>query len=85
VQSGLAGLLIALAEAGQAGAVLALLSDWSSRPEPNGWSISKTLSASWAAGHTWEAVAILEKLQARTGRTRHVTNALRALERHRTN
>ena len=82
VQSALVALLIALAGAGHAEAVLALLSDWSGEPDPNAWTISKVLSASWAAGHARSAVEILERLEARTGRTRYVTNALRALERH---
>jgi hypothetical protein len=82
VRAALVAALVDLAGAGQAESILDLLASWASGSSPNIWVIAKTLSASWAAVHHVRALAILETIQSRTGKTKEVTNALRALERH---
>jgi len=85
VRAALVAALVGLARASQAGPILDLLAFWASGPSPNTWVIAKTLSASWAAAHPARALAILETIQSRAGKTKEITNALRALERHRVN
>ena len=83
VRAALVAALVDLARAGQAEPVLDLLASWASGTSPKTWVVSKTLSASWAAVHPKRALSILETIQSRTGKTKEITNALRALERHR--
>jgi len=82
VRGGLAAVLTAAARKGQGTAVLDTLQRWAGAPEPSSWVISQVLSAAWAAQHLDRAGEILQVLQTRTGLTRYVTNARRALERH---
>ena len=82
VRGGLAAVLTAAARNGLHAPVLDALQRWAGEPEPSSWVISQVLSAAWAAQHLDRAGDILKTLEARTGLTRYVTNARRALERH---
>ncbi|MEN8173576.1 MAG: hypothetical protein ABFS03_11945, partial [Chloroflexota bacterium] len=71
-----------LAESGFSDIVLALLDDWVSAPRLNVWLIARSISGSWAASYPQEARAILLTLQSKTKRTKEISNALKALQRH---
>lgn len=81
-QAALVTALVALAAGNQPGPVLDLLARWAAAVAPNEWVITRTLSASWAAGHRLQAEAILKVLETRTGPTRHIASARQALARH---
>ena len=83
VRAALVAALVSLAEAGYPVPVLDLLERWSHLKSENAWVIARTLSASWAAEHPERVSAILAQLEARSGPSRTVESARRALERHR--
>ena len=77
----LAALLAALAESGSADEVLELLKEWAVASPPPEWLIGRALSGGWVLEHRAQAEAILAHLESRTGPTRHISNARRALDR----
>lgn len=77
----LADLLAALAEAGSSADVLNLLESWASISPPNAWLIGRVLAGGWALDNRARAEAILARLESRTGPTRYISNARRALSR----
>jgi hypothetical protein len=77
----LADLLAELAGSGSAGAVLDLLERLTADTPPREWLIGRVLAGSWVLKHQARAEAILKQLESRTGITRHITNARRALDR----
>jgi hypothetical protein len=70
----------ALAAHGLANEVMNMTEEWATRPEPNVWVISRTLSASWTKAYSQEAMKILTKLAETVGEIRPI---LRAMDRHR--
>jgi len=82
VNAALAQALKSLADTGYAEIVLALLLDWVSAPHPNVWLIARSISGSWAASYPQETSAVLRTLQSKTKRTKEISNALKALQRH---
>ncbi|MBU0512574.1 MAG: hypothetical protein KKD28_04745 [Chloroflexi bacterium] len=82
VRAALADALKNLAGAGLAESVLGLLAAWVTESIPNSWVICRVLSGSWAASHPAEVESILQELQSQTGKTSDISNALRALKRH---
>ncbi len=82
VHAALVEALRTFAQSGLAKPVLGLLADWGAEPHPNVWVITRSLSGSWAASHPKEVEDILRRLHAKVGKTKNITHALRALERH---
>jgi hypothetical protein len=78
-------LVDALNDLGQAGlgeSVMELLYSWASDPNPNGWVISRVLSASWSAAYPAQTRVVLGELSLKIGTESQVTSALEALSRH---
>ncbi len=82
VRAALAQTLVHLAEGGLAPIVLDLLADWANASHPNDWVIARALSGAWSAKHPQEVKTILGALYAQTGKTKALSNAIRALARH---
>jgi hypothetical protein len=82
LRSAVVDTLTTLAQEGDADQVLNLLDQWVDAQENNIWVITKTLSGSWAAGNADRALSILGKLNAHAGLHKHISSALKALERH---
>jgi len=82
VRSAVVDTLTALAQEASAVHVLDLLEHWVNAQENNIWVITKTLSGSWAAANAERALAILGKLKAHAGLHKHISSALKALQRH---
>jgi len=82
VNAALAIALKNLADTGYWEIVLSLLLDWVSDPHPNVWLIARSISGSWAASYPQEVASILLTLQSKTKRTKEISNALKALQRH---
>lgn len=82
VSAALADALKTLADTGYAKIVLALLNVWVSAPHPNVWLIASAISGSWAASYPQEVDTILRTLQSKTRRTKEISNAVKALQRH---
>ncbi|MBC8506141.1 MAG: HEAT repeat domain-containing protein [Anaerolineales bacterium] len=82
VRAAMVKALQAIAQKDVADLVLTLLTDWSTAKYPNTWVITRTLSGSWAVSHPLDVETILSNLHAKFGKTKNITNALRALERH---
>lgn len=80
LREGLVTCLSTLVEKGRAEIVLDLLAEWTKRPTPNTWLITRALSASWAQSHREQAVGILNDLAAHTGMTRPIVRALDKLD-----
>ena len=78
-------LVVALNSLGQAGlgeSVMGLLDNWASDPNPNGWVISRVLSASWSAAYPAQTRVILTALSSKNGTESQVKSAVEALSRH---
>ncbi|MBL7161598.1 MAG: HEAT repeat domain-containing protein [Anaerolineales bacterium] len=82
VRAALVDALQAIAQGDLAESVLGLLADWGAESRPNVWVITRALSGSWAASHPKAVEAILRTLHSKVRKTKEITNALRALERH---
>jgi hypothetical protein len=82
VRKALADSLRQLAGRGLAESVLGLLAVWGQEPRPNVWVIARALSGAWAAEYPGEVTAILIKIHSKTGESKALTNAQRALARH---
>ena len=82
VRAALVDALNHLGRMGFSRSVLGLLSLWSSESQPDSWLICRILSGSWAVNHTGEVKSILQDVHAKTGESRYITGALKALKRH---
>ena len=71
-----------MADAGHTEIIFALLEDWVSRPHPNIWLITRTISGSWAVSHPEEISGILMQIQSKTKGDKEITTVLKALQRH---
>ena len=82
VHAALVDALNILARAGHAESVLNMLTLWTSEKRPNGWVISRVLSASWVCEYPSETETILRNLSLKTGTASQVRSAIEALDRH---
>ena len=62
--------------------LMELLYSWASDPNPNGWVISRVLSASWSAAYPGQTRVILTALSSKNGTESQVKSAVEALSRH---
>jgi hypothetical protein len=82
VRRALVDTLTELALNGKQDEVLALLKKWADETQNHVWLIAKTLSGSWAAAHTPQALEIIEALARQHGAEKQLFNTLKALQRH---
>jgi len=75
--------LIYYAQNGYDEEVYDLLENWSKKPEPDTWIITKTLSAGWAAVNPERSETILRALEKQAAGGQAIERARRALVRHR--
>ena len=75
--------LIYYAQNGYDGEVYDLLTNWSEKPEPDTWIVTKTLSAAWAAVSPERSESILRSLEKQSAGGQGIERARRALARHR--
>ena len=74
--------LNSLGQAGLGESVMEMLHTWASDQNPNGWVISRVLSASWSAAYPAQTRVILGELSSKNGMESQVKSAVEALSRH---
>jgi hypothetical protein len=82
VRAVLVDALNSLGQAGLGESVMELLHNWASDPNPNGWVISRVLSASWSAAYPAQTRVVLGELSLKNGTESQVKSAVEALSRH---
>ena len=82
VKKALGKVLAGLGAGSHAPQVLAILSAWARKPDPDSWLICASLSKPWASEYAEESLAILTQLATQTGPKKRIRKALESLHRH---
>jgi hypothetical protein len=82
VKKALGKVLAVLGAGGHAPQVLAILSAWARKPEPDSWLICASLSKPWASEYAEESLAILTQLATQTGPKKRIRKVLESLHRN---